>query len=285
MRAGALTLAIGSAVLAGAQEAPRIRVPVRMVSVPTLVLSHEGRVMDGLQASDFRIRDNGRPQPVAVDTSFAPLSIVLAVQANLGVRRYLPSIISAASVFEGLLVGDTGEVSVIAYSGDVEMIKSFGEGGLRGALRTISPTGERCRVIDAGVRAVSELARRPAGRNRVLIFVGQQRDRASEFSFEYLRMKAAQANVTVYALTLPEAGKSFLADTFRLHKIDGAKGGGFTLGLDFDYGRVLSAAKTSAMSALSADPLSRLVAATGGTQFSFREAGELERAVTAIGSN
>ena len=48
-----------------AQQGSTIRVPVRLVNVPTLVFSREGQLIPGLQATDFRVYDNGRLQKVA----------------------------------------------------------------------------------------------------------------------------------------------------------------------------------------------------------------------------
>jgi hypothetical protein len=56
-----------------AQQVSTIRVPVRLVSVPTLVFSSNGQLVPGLQATDFRVYDNGRLQKAALDTVSAPV--------------------------------------------------------------------------------------------------------------------------------------------------------------------------------------------------------------------
>jgi hypothetical protein len=43
-----------------ARQMPTIRVPVRLVTLPTLVFSKEGRLITGLQRGDFHVYDNGR---------------------------------------------------------------------------------------------------------------------------------------------------------------------------------------------------------------------------------
>ena|SRR5690242_4093792 len=70
-------------------QIPTIRVPVRLVSLPTLVFSKEGRLITGLQSGDFHVYDNGRSQRVAMDSNSAPVSVVLAIQANQDVRTYI----------------------------------------------------------------------------------------------------------------------------------------------------------------------------------------------------
>src|SRR5690348_5266008 len=72
------------------QQMPTIRVPVRLVSVPTLVLGRDNRVLLNLEAGDFRLFDDEHPRAFQLDSSTAPLSVVIAVQANSDVREYLP---------------------------------------------------------------------------------------------------------------------------------------------------------------------------------------------------
>jgi hypothetical protein len=102
-----------------------IRVPVRLVNVPTLVFSKDGRILPDLQRTDFRVFDNGQPQQVALETAAMPVSIVLAVQLNEDVRAYVPFIAKAGSSVDTLLVGETGESAVIAYSDDISLLKPF----------------------------------------------------------------------------------------------------------------------------------------------------------------
>jgi hypothetical protein len=87
-------IAIGAlAWVAVAQEGPVIRVPVRLVTVPALVLSADGRPVNGLQAADFRLFDDGNLQPFTLDTEVTPASLVIVVQANSAVRSYPPFIL------------------------------------------------------------------------------------------------------------------------------------------------------------------------------------------------
>src|SRR5690348_13652202 len=154
------------ALLAPAQPpTPTIRVPVRLVTAPALVFSNEGRLIPGLQKADFRVLDNGRLQTAALDAASAPVSVAVAVQGSQGVREYVPFIAKAGSVVDALLVGESGEAAVIAYSGDVSS-----------ALRRISADGRQARMIDAGIRAIRLLRERPGSRVRVLLFIGQPMD-------------------------------------------------------------------------------------------------------------
>src|SRR5215470_122957 len=135
----------------GAQQTPTIRVPVRLVTVPALVFSQDGRLVPALDATDFHVFDHNRPQKVRLDTEPLPLSIVLTVQTNLDARAYLPFIAKVGSAVDALLVGQTGEAAVIAYNDDVTVQKPFDGGDLHSALVGLSAAGRQSRMIDAGV--------------------------------------------------------------------------------------------------------------------------------------
>jgi VWFA-related protein len=275
-------LAFGLAALLGAQQIPTIRVPVRLVTLPTLVFSSQSRILNGLQLSDFRVLDNGRPQTVTLNTSAAPVSIAIAIQRNQDVRAYLPFIARAGSALDALLVGESGEAAVLTYNDEVTVAKPFDSGDIQIALRTISASGRPARTIDAGMRALNLLATRPASRTRILLFVGQPMDSGSESALASLVEDSEKENVAVYALTLPEVGKAFVSDTFSLQGLSSrADRGGFKAGVD--AAKLVSVLDRSSSAAMRADPFSALTAATGGTQLHFRKQSQLEDAIAAIG--
>jgi VWFA-related protein len=263
-----------AAVMLAAQQGATIRVPVRLVTVPTLVYSKEGRVIPGLQATDFRVYDNGRLQKVALETRSAPISVALAIQVNQDVRSYLPFIAKAGSVVEALLAGESGETAVIAYNGDVT-VKPFDN------LRKLSASGRQARMIDAGLRAITLLKERPASLARVLLFIGQPMDSGSESSLASLKEQVERENVTVHALTLPQFGRAFVSDTLKVSGVSQQEKGGFKAGLDL--GKLIEVLGHSSKAEEGADPFSILTAATGGTQLHFHKQQELESAIATIG--
>jgi hypothetical protein len=80
-------------------------------------------------------------------------------------------------------------------------------------------------MLDAGIRAIQLLKTQPIERTRVLLFIGQPFDRGSATPLETLRLQAQAANVVIYSLALPIAGKKFVSDTFRFPSMTGQKGG------------------------------------------------------------
>jgi len=263
-----------------AQQGPIIRVPVHLVNLPTLVFSKENRLVPGLQATDFRVYDNGNLQKVTLDTASTAVSVVLAIQVNQDVREYVPFIKKAGSVVEALLVGDSGEAAVITYGGDITVVKPFDTGDVQIALSKISTSGRLARMLDAGHRAITLLKERPAPRDRILLFIGQPMDSGSEVTLGFLKEQAERENVSIHTLTLPEFGKAFVSDTFSLQGLP-RDGGGFKAGVDL--GKLITVLNRSSAVEKGADPFSVLTAATGGTQLHFRKQKELENAIATIG--
>lgn len=243
-----------------AQEAPVIRVPVRMVAVPTLVFSKENRLIPGLKKTDFRVLDNGIPQTIHLDNDYTPVSVVIAIQANQDVRGSIPYIAKVGSVMAAHLVGATGRAAVLAYGSDIKVLKPFGSGDVALAFRSIAAKGSKCRMIDAGLRAIELLKDRKRTEARVLLFIGQGTDRASEAAWSGLKEEAERENVSIYALN-----SSGTPD---------APGG------NEDLGWLMS---TLGHQDAKADPLSPLIVETGGTELHFHGQRELEDAIGTLG--
>ena len=268
--------------LLSAQQLPTIRVPVRLVTLPALVFSRESRLLHGLQLADFRVLDNGRPQAITLETTYAPVSVAIAVQVSQDVRQYVPFIAKVGSALDALLVGASGESAVLTYGSEITVVKPFDARDVQSTLRTISPSGKPARMLDAGTRAVTLLSQRPPSRARVLLFIGQPMDSGSESTLASLRDSAENANVAVYALTLPELGKAFVSDTFSLQGLSSRSDrGGFKAGVD--AAMLISVLNRRSSAVAATDPFSILTAATGGTQFHFRKQRQLEDAIATIG--
>jgi VWFA-related protein len=245
-----------------AQDASVIRVPVRMVAVPTLVFSKENRLIPGLRKTDFRLLDNGAPQSIHLDTDVSPVSVVIAIQTNSEGRGSVPYIAKVGSVMEAHLVGATGRAAVIAYNRDFRVLKPFGEGDVSRAFRSIAAKGSGAHMIDAGMRAIEMLKERPRTMARVLLFIGPAADHGSQASWGRLQEEAEKENVSIYAL----------------NSSGGSDASGLSGSPDLGWLMTMLGRQDA-----KADPLSPLVAATGGTELHFHSQRELEEAIGTIG--
>src|SRR5437879_4026687 len=136
-----------------AQQPPTIRVPVRLVSVPTLAVK-DGKYITGLSAGDFRVTDNDRPQNIVLDLATLHISLVVAVQADQSVRDYLGFIAKTGALLDDSLAAATGEAALIKYNDEIKVAKPFGQGDLQTALKALAPSGYKANMIDAGMRAI-----------------------------------------------------------------------------------------------------------------------------------
>jgi VWFA-related protein len=180
------------------------------------------------------------------------------------------------------LVGASGEAAIITYADEVSILKPFDGGDLVPALRGITPSGRGARMLDAAWRGLTLLRQRQSSRDRFLILIGQPLDSGSETKLKAIVAEAEAANVTVFAMTLPEAGKSFVSDNLSIQgAASAAERGGFKASVNL--GKLVSVLSHSAESAAGTDPFSQLTGNTGGAQFHIRKQNELERAISAIG--
>src|SRR5437764_6309597 len=73
-------------------QQPRFVGGVNEVVTPVTVTDHDGNLINGLQAYQFHLTDNGKEQDIHVDVSYEPISLVVAIQANQGVESILPQV-------------------------------------------------------------------------------------------------------------------------------------------------------------------------------------------------
>jgi VWFA-related protein len=283
----ATAVALLTATWLGAEDQHKntvIRVPVRLVTVPSLVITKDGKTVNGLDRNDFHLFDNGRLQSIRVDDEMRPASIVLAIQVSSGVREYLPFITKTGSLAENSLQGANSEAALLTYNDNVTLKKPFDQGDIRAAMRQLSASGDKSRLIDAGLTGIDLLSKRSPSRARILLFIGQPFDSGSNGALETLKTRAEDENVSIFALALPVFGKSFVADTFSLEPVSSITGkGGFKASVELT--KLIPAMRHSEQSKEGGDPFSALTDATGGALLNFRKQKQLEDALPAIGED
>lgn len=273
------TMALLIVPLVVGQQPNTIRVPVRLVVVPTLVFS-KGHYVDGLQARDFRLYDAGRPQQFKLDTDDLPVTAVVAIQSNRDVREYLPFISKVGNLLDDSIAGANGRVAVLSYNDELSIRKPFSTGGVAASVKELNAEGSDARMFDAGFQAVKMLSGVTKPSTRVLLFVGQSMDRGSKVDLASLRSAVERENVAVYCLKLPNAGKAFLGDSLSFAEKDSS---GMQVGIELTKG--IPALRRTEQARLRRDPFTILSTATGGVEIPFRKQKELENALIALGTS
>jgi VWFA-related protein len=205
----AVSLAAPLAAPLAAQES-RFDVRSRLVLVPVTVTDLKGRPIDGLEASDFLLFDNGLPQRTTVDTfdtGVAPIALVIAVQSSGISAAVLEKVHKIGAMIQPLITGDRGCAGLASFDERVRWLQDCTNDpdSLDRAFDALQPVlrpGEdkEARMLDAVQSAVEHLRRRPNAR-RVLLLISESRDRGSETALDVATVAAQSAGVTVYAAT------------------------------------------------------------------------------------
>ncbi len=166
--AGAALLACAWAVVA--DEPPRFAVGTRVVYLDVHV-SRDGHSVEGLRASDFDVRDDGRPREVAlVERGAAAIQAVLLLDTSGSVSgARLERLRSAARAFlDGLAATD--QAALATFCSDVRLVAPLGSSreALKHALDGVAAGGGTA-LFDA-VGAALRLGDARAGRPVLVVF-------------------------------------------------------------------------------------------------------------------
>jgi VWFA-related protein len=178
----------------------------RLVLVPVSVTDAKGRTVESLEAKDFIVRDNGKPQAATVDTfatGVAPIALVIAVQTSGISLPVIKKVQKIGSMIQPIVTGDRGCAALLGFAERMQWYQECTNDGdaLERAFRQLQPGDEKSgRMIDAVIQAVEHLRKRPNVR-RVLLLISESRDRGSETNLEEAVIAAQTAGVAVYAAT------------------------------------------------------------------------------------
>lgn len=256
-----------------AQPQPSFKTNVPLVLVPVTVTDRKGALIDGLHLPDFVLTDDSAPQRFRMDTSdavVAPVSVVVAVQSSDISAAALAKINKVGGMIQPLIAGEHGSAAVIAFDDDLRVIQDFTSDALAisAAFRKIhGRSGGGARMLDAIAQATEMLQARAQNQRRILIVLGEARDRGSRTKLDDAVMLAGRANVMVY----PATYSAYLTPWTAKPEDAPPSGGDLFAGLKdlFKKGK-----------ASEADVLAR---ASGGDRLSFQTLRGLEQVLTRAG--
>ena len=274
-----LTLALAAALAPFSQEPPAtppFRASVPVVLVPVTVTGRNGKFVDGLQAADFSLTADGKPRSFEMDLAeavVAPLAVVVAIQtndlsqtANLKVRK-------VGSLVQPLITGNRGRAAVIGYGETTVVLSDFTHDpdaiSLAFQQSAASQGGNAARQLDAILIAARMLAARPAGERKVLIILGESKDRGSKARLADVLRALQNDAVTVFAATWSPYKTAF---TTRGTEMPPPNSGTDLLAGIGELGRLGKG-----------DSAKALAESTGGEKLTFATLSGLEKALTHLG--
>jgi len=186
------------------QTMPRFITGVEVVQAPVLVFDRDGNYVNGLQPFQFHLYDNDKEQNINVDVAYQPISMVICIQANAHVEGILPQIKKIGGLIAPLIIGDQGEAAVLAFDSRIRKLQDFTSDPdkITKAVKDLYAGSSSNRMIDAVSEATSMLRKRPNNRRRVILYIGETRDIASETRLREALMDLQYANVLFYPVDI-----------------------------------------------------------------------------------
>ena len=187
------------------------RTGIKVVVAPAVVTDRHGKYINGLQSHDFQLTDNGKAQDIRVDVTYIPISLVVAIQANAAAEPVLPVVRKIGSLLQGLVIGEQGEVAILAFDHRIQTLQDFSTDTtkIEESLAKLRAGSSTSRLIDSVVEGVRMLKTRPETRRRVLLLIGEARDYGSEAKVREALTDLQFANVSVYSVNINQLANSF----------------------------------------------------------------------------
>jgi VWFA-related protein len=279
-------------------EFPTFQTGVKEVMAPVTVTKRDGSVVNGLTALDFQLFDNGKPQTVTVDTLAHPISLVVAVQANAAVEQILRDIQKIGSVFDQLVIGENGEMAVLAFDHRVQIMTPFTSDPdkIHNAFKNIRPGSTPSHLNEATTTALNMLRNRPPDRRRIVVLISESHDNGSHFRVRDVLTEAEFADIVIYTVDI-----SHLLTSLETKQLPNRQANIPPGGIALPNGQVMTPTLeleqnqngnyvpmfkemfTAVKDIFVPDPLKVYTEFTGGRQYTFLRQRGLESAVADIG--
>lgn len=169
-----------------AQQGPSFTSQGNLVPVPTLVRDAAGNAVYGMQAQDFIIEDDGVEQGVHLDEAAdaEPISLVIAVQYGRRAEREFGRMAGFGAMLDLVLSGRQNEAALLLFDSKLNLVEDFTNRAdvIETDLKNFEPGDQGAAILDAVAYSAKMLAKRPAGRQRVLLLISETRDHGSHFA-------------------------------------------------------------------------------------------------------
>jgi len=265
---------------------PVIRTTVPLILVPTSVEDRRGKPIPALVESDFEILDNGRPVKHSLEVTNQPIALVVAIQTSAIAGPALAKVQKIGSMFEPLVVGEGGTAAIVTYSDHITVWQPFTRSAdeFTRRMSKIEPDRDsdmKARMNDAVLESVKLLESRSSAAEkyrRVLVVIGESRDRGSDAKLQDAVTRAQAANVTVYPVNY-----SVYKTSYTTKGDERFKGSGERV-YNTDPGNLLAIfTEIGRLSTQNAgDALAKF---TGGEKVSFARLAGLERVIAKVGDD
>ena len=186
-----------------------IRVDTELVTLNVRVIDRNNRPIDNVRQGDFRILEDGTPQPIEFFTrEEVPISYGLAVDTSGSLRSQLQSVIDAGkTIINSNRPGDETFLVRFISSDKIETVQDFtpSKDMLMDGLDTLYVEGGQTAIIDAVYLTAEHVAEYKKGndddrRRRALIIITDGEDRNSFYKQDQLFARLREEDVQIYVI-------------------------------------------------------------------------------------
>lgn len=192
-------------------QQPTFKARIREVIVPVSVMTKFGKPVDDLQADDFVVLNDGKPQSVrmvARDSSPLPIYAVIILQLDDGSAPALAKIKKIASMISGYITNDMGIerpslAAVVTVADDVSLVQKFTADPdiLRDIFAKLVAKGNSSRITDGVNLACDLLGTSDNAARRVIVAISESRDVGSGANFSDVVVKAQRKDILIYTVS------------------------------------------------------------------------------------
>jgi VWFA-related protein len=186
-----------------AQNPPPIRAQSTVVLVPALVRDAAGKPVYTLQATDFRMTDDGVEQRLTLDenTGGEPLALVIVVETGGAGGRKLDAYRNLGGVLNALVGDVPHQVAVVGFDSSPGVLLPF-TANVDTAARVLSdlqPGDHDAAILDALSYSVYLLRSAPVGYRRAILLLSETVDHGSKSQLKDVLRSVSDTNTAIYA--------------------------------------------------------------------------------------
>jgi VWFA-related protein len=185
------------------KTAPILKATSTYVWVPTLVRSSSGAPIRNLNATSFRLLDDGTPQKLdVVKTDDLPISLVILVQTGASAARHFRDYSQLPDLVGKILGASRHEITLVTFDSKIEQIWHFPArlDGVNYELTHLARGDNGAAIMDAVHFGVSQLEAEPGEFRRVVLLVSRDMDSGSTISPNEILRQLGTASTEVHSI-------------------------------------------------------------------------------------
>lgn len=266
----------------GESSKPTIRSASSLVIVPTLVHSVSGQLVANLDASHFRLSDNGIEQKVSVEQALnQSLAVAVLVQNGGAASSQLQNYGKLDVALESVLGSSARSVALVTFDSRPKEIWAFPPrvDGLYYSLAHQEGGDSGAAILDAVKCALELLKQQPANLRRIILLLSQSQDDGSATRAEDIVRRVAESGTTIYSLTFSAVRSRSKSRSTRPAR---AMSSFPKSPNNSTRSETSPSIPIEIVKAMREDAIAEIVALSGGEQLRFRDEQELGRSLSVV---